>query len=133
MLTTDWALALSHATSISTSKCPMLIKSQFQYLLPAIWTSLADDCILRHHSEVLSGDNVAVTGGSDKDIRAGGSILHSSYLKAFHHRLKGIDGVNLGDDYASPVIAEGCSALVMVNVENEDNLIDQHTPLPTSP
>lgn len=82
---------------------------------------------------MLSGDDVAVTGGSDKDIRARGSILHSSYLKAFHHSLEGIDGVNLGDNYASPVIAEGCSALVIVNVENEDNLIEQHTPLPTSP
>ena len=78
-------------------------------------------------------DDVTVTSGSDKYIRARGSILHSSYLKAFHHGLEGIDGVNLSDDYASPIIAEGCGTLIMVNVDNADNLIDQRTPLPTSP
>lgn len=82
---------------------------------------------------MFSGDDVAITSGGDKDVRAGGNILHSGNFKADHCSLESIDGVNLGDNDASSVVAKGFSTLVVVNMKNGNDLTDQPTPLPTSP
>lgn len=46
---------------------------------------------------MLRGDDVPVTGRSDKNVRAGGRLVHARNLVARHGRLERIDRVNLGD------------------------------------
>lgn len=73
-------------------------------------SDVADDGVLLHDGEVLAGDDVTVSGGGDEDVGLGGSLLHGGDLVAGHGGLEGVDGVNLGDDDARSVRAEGLGA-----------------------
>ena len=64
---------------------------------------LRDDRILLHDLEVLSGDDVPVTGGGNKNVGARSSFLHSSDLVTSHSSLKSVDGVDLSDDDTSSI------------------------------
>lgn len=83
-------------------------KNTLQYLL-------ADDGILYHDFEVLGGDDIPVSGGGHKDIRASRSIFHRSDLESSHSSLESVDGVNLGDQDSSTIRTERLGALRMVS------------------
>ena len=73
--------------------------------------NVADNGILGHDLKVLACDDVAVTSGGDEDVGPGSSILHGGDLVASHGSLEGVDGVDLGDENAGTIGAEGLSAL----------------------
>ena len=64
---------------------------------------LGDDSVLRHGLEVLGSNNVPVTSGSNKDIAARSSLVHGGDFVAGHSSLKGVDGIDLGDDDTSTI------------------------------
>src|SRR5690349_18377990 len=74
MFWTDWALALSQATSISTSKWPMS-GHQGQHKRGQSWRRremgekrTADDGIVGHGLEVLANQDVTAASGGDEDL-----------------------------------------------------------------
>lgn len=73
--------------------------------------SLANNSVLGHDFKVLASDNVTVTSGRNKDVGAGGSVLHGAHFVTGHGGLEGVDGVNLGDEDTGTVSAEGLGAL----------------------
>lgn len=74
-------------------------------------TNVANYGVLLHDLEMLADNDVSVTGGSDKDVGSGSSVLHGGDLVAGHGGLEGVDGVNLGDQDSSTVSSEGLGAL----------------------
>ena len=74
-------------------------------------TNVANNGILGHQREVSASDNVAVTGGGNKDVGTSSSLFHRGDFVASHRRLEGIDGVNLRDEDTSSIRAEGLGAL----------------------
>ena len=72
---------------------------------------LRNNSVLRHDLEVLCGDDIPVTGGGDEDVGTRSSFLHGRDLVASHRGLKGIDGVNLGDQDTRAIGAERLGAL----------------------
>ena len=81
--------------------------------------NVGDDSILRHSLKMLSGDDVPVAGGSDKDIAAGSSVLHGGDLVASHSGLEGVDGINFSDQDASTVRLERLRTLII----DEDRIL----------
>lgn len=65
--------------------------------------SLGDDSVLLHGLKVLRSDDVAVTGGSNEDVSAGGSFFHGGDLVTSHSSLKCVDGVDLRDKDTSTI------------------------------
>jgi hypothetical protein len=74
-------------------------------------TNIGDNCILGHNLEVLSGNDVSVTGSGDKDVTTGSSLLHCGDLITSHGSLESVDRVNLGNNDTSTVRSEGFGAL----------------------
>ena len=72
---------------------------------------LRNNSVLRHDLEVLCGDDVPVTSSGDKDVGTRSSLLHGCHLVTCHRSLEGIDGVDLGDEHAGAIGAEGLRAL----------------------
>ena len=72
---------------------------------------LRNDSVLGHDLEVLRRDDVAVTSGGDENVGTGSSLLHGRDLVTCHRSLEGIDGVDLGDEHAGAIGAEGLRAL----------------------
>ena len=66
-------------------------------------TDVGDDGVFDHDLEVLAGDNVPVSGGSDEDVGAGSGIFHGRDFETSHRGLESVDWVNLGDKDASAV------------------------------
>lgn len=73
--------------------------------------SLADDGVLGHGREVLATDDVAAASGGDEDVSLRSSVFHGGDLETGHRGLESVDGVDLGDDDAGSVGAEGLGAL----------------------
>jgi hypothetical protein len=92
---------------------------------------LADNGILRHDVEVLSGNDVSVTGGGDENVGPVGSVLHRADLVASHGGLEGVDGVDLGNENSGTVRSERFGALEISAFPV--NSIIKLTPFPTSP
>lgn len=59
-----------------------------------------------------TSDDIPVSSGGDEDVRPGSSVLHGGDFVAGHGSLKGVDGVDLGDQHASTVGLEGFGALL---------------------
>lgn len=96
---------------------------------------LGNNGVFGHHEEVLGGDNVAVTGGGDEKIGAGGSILHGRDLVSGHRSLEGVDGIDLSDQDTGTIGAQSLSALAERRQQSngEQSKEKTRTPLPTSP
>jgi hypothetical protein len=60
---------------------------------------------------VGTGDDVPVASGGHKDVGAVSGVLHGGNLVSGHGSLKGIDGIDLGDQNASTIGLEGFGAL----------------------
>lgn len=74
-------------------------------------TDVADDGILLHDAEVVTGDDVSAASGRDEDLALRSGLFHGSDLVTGHRSLEGVDGVNLGDDDSGTVGSERLSAL----------------------
>lgn len=64
---------------------------------------LANNGVLGHDLEVLTSDDVPVTGGSNKHICAGSSLFHCCDFVTGHRSLKSVDGINLSDNDTSTI------------------------------
>jgi len=73
-------------------------------------SDVADDGILQHHLEVTALDDSGATGGSDEDAGLLGGLVHGRDFVAFHGGLKGVDGIDLGDQDAGAESAKSLSA-----------------------
>jgi hypothetical protein len=60
-------------------------------------TDVADDGVVGHLLEVLSGQDVSASSGGDEDLSAGGSLGHGEDLVSRDGGLEGVDGVDLSD------------------------------------
>ena len=97
---------------------------------------VADNRVFRHQLEMTSEDHVAAAGRGDEDLPTGGGLFHRGHFVAFHRCLKGVDGVDLGDDHASTQrLHRVGTALPDVAVAgNHDNLAgDHHVSRPLDP
>jgi len=61
-------------------------------------TDVADNGIVPHDVEVVTGDDVSAASGGDEDLALRSSLLHVGDLVSSHRSLEGVDGVNLGDN-----------------------------------
>lgn len=61
-------------------------------------TNVADDGVVWHGLKVLADENVTASGGSDKDLSLGSSLLHWHNLEARDGGLESVNRVNLGND-----------------------------------
>jgi len=72
---------------------------------------LGNNGILLHDLKVLADNDVSVTGGGNKDVGSGSSILHGSDLVTGHGSLEGVDGVDFGNDNSGTVRSERLGTL----------------------
>jgi hypothetical protein len=91
-------------------------------------TNVANNGIVAHNLKVLANENVTATGGGDKDLTLGSSLLHGDYRVALYSSLKGVDGVNLGDEDTGTHAAESIgTALADITVTgNNGDLAGNH-------
>jgi hypothetical protein len=61
---------------------------------------VANDSIVLHDGEVVSRDDISTTGCGDEDVSLRSSLFHGEDFVSFKTSLKGIDGVDLGDEDA---------------------------------
>ena len=85
---------------------------------------VADDGVVLHLVHVLAGDDVDVAGGGDEDVAELAGVVHGHDLEAFHARLQGADGIDLGDEDRGAGAAEGLgAALADVAVAADDGFL----------
>ena len=65
------------------------------------------DRLILHLGHVFEGDDVLVTGGGDVDVGTTEGFLDGGDFESFHSSLEGVDRINLGDDDAGALTAEG--------------------------
>src|SRR5690606_37179624 len=64
--------------------------------------NVADDGVVLHLAHVLASDDVTTAGRGDEDVALRSGLFHGGHFVPFHRGLQGIDGVDLGDQHASP-------------------------------
>ena len=74
--------------------------------------TLAHDSILGHDGKVLCGDDVPVAGGGDEHVGTVRGVFHGGDLVASHGSLESVDGIDLGDDDAGSIRAQGLCTLL---------------------
>lgn len=128
MLTHSAALALSQATSISTSKWPMLQDRELRYKAQIQPNLLGDDGVLGHGLEMGASDDVSAASGGDEDVTAGSSLLHGGDLVTGHSGLEGVDRIDLGDDDSGTVRSEGLGTTLtnITEAGNDSDLTGKH-------
>merc|ERR1712020_796689 len=91
-------------------------------------TDVADDGVVLHLHEVLSGDDVLAPGGGHEDVAPGDGIVHGGHLESLAGGLESVDGVNLRDDNPAAETLQGRSAaLTDISVSgNTCDLSGQH-------
>jgi len=78
-------------------------------------TDVGDDGVFDHDLEVLAGDDVPVSGGSDEDVGAGSGVFHGRDFETSHGSLEGIDWVDLGNKNSRAVRPQSFGALEIVH------------------
>lgn len=73
----------------------VFIKSRFWH---RVMEHTANNGIILHDLEVLSGQDVSATGGGNEDLTLRSGLGHGGNLETRNGGLEGVDGVNLGDD-----------------------------------
>lgn len=88
----------------------------------------ANNGVVTHNLKVLANKNVTATGGGDEDLTLGSSLLHGDDLVSLNSGLKGVDGVNLGDEDTGTHAAESIgTALADITVtSNNGDLAGNH-------
>ena len=72
---------------------------------------LAHDGVFWHDLEMLCGDNISVTGGSDKDVGLNSCLFHGGHFITSHSSLESIDGINFSNDNTSTIRSERLGTL----------------------
>jgi len=70
---------------------------------------------------VLANNDVSVTGGGNKDVGSGSSLLHGGDLVTGHGSLEGVDGIDLGNDDSGTVRSEGLGTTLSDITETGDD------------
>ncbi len=73
-------------------------------------TDIAHNGLIGHGLHMGAGNHLQVAGAGDEDVAHRRGLLHGHHPVAFHGRLQGADGVNLGDQYCCPHAAQGLGA-----------------------
>jgi hypothetical protein len=63
-------------------------------------SNVTNDSVILHGRKVFAGDDVATSGGGDKDVSLRGSFFHGEDFEAFETCLEGVDGIDFGDEDA---------------------------------
>ena len=71
---------------------------------------VAHDGLVLHLRHVVMGDHAAVAGGGDEDVGLVAGVVHGHHPVAFHGRLQGADGVDLGDPHLGRQGLQGLGA-----------------------
>ena len=78
--------------------------------------------LVLHPGHVLDADHPLVARSGDEDIADLENVLQASDLEALHGRLQGTYGVDLGDNYAGTLSADGlCAALAHISIAADDH------------
>ena len=90
--------------------------------------NVAENGVVGHLLEVLVGQDVNATSGSDEDLATRSGIFHGHNLVTLHSGLKGVDGVNLGNQDAGSHSGQGLSAsLADISItSNDGSLTSNH-------
>lgn len=81
----------------------------------------ANDSIVGHGLEVAACEDVTAAGGRDEDLADGSSLLHRRHFVASHSCLKGIDGIDFGDqDAGAHVVQSLGTALANITKAGHD-------------
>jgi hypothetical protein len=84
-------------------------------------TDVADNGVVGHGREVLTGKDVTAASSGDKDLTLGSSLLHGGDLVARDGSLESVDGVNLGDNDTSTHAMESLGAALANITETSDD------------
>jgi hypothetical protein len=84
-------------------------------------TDVADDGVVGHSLEVHAGKNVTATSGGDENLTLRSGLLHGGDLEAGDSSLKGVDGVDLGDNDTGTHAVESLGAALADITETSDN------------
>ena len=82
---------------------------------------VADDRLVLHPLHLRSRDDVLVARRGDEDVGGLDDVLERRDLVALHRRLQRADRVDLGDDHASALAAQGLGAALADVAEAEDD------------
>lgn len=69
--------------------------------------NVADNGIISHGLKVPCDNDVPAARGRDKDLTKGGSLFHGGNLIPLNGSLKGIDGIDFGDDHTRTSVVQG--------------------------
>jgi len=77
---------------------------------------------------VLSSDDVSVSGGGNKDVGLGGSLLHGDDLVTSHSGLESVDRIDLGNENSASVGLErlGASLSNVSETSDDGDLSGEH-------
>ena len=71
---------------------------------------VADDRLVFHLEHVLQGDDVAIAGAGDVNVRLAQGGFDGGHFKPFHRGLQGVDRVDLRHDHAGAEAAQAVGA-----------------------
>ena len=71
---------------------------------------VADDGFVFHLHHVIVGDHMVVAGGGDEDVAQRRGLFHGHHPVAFHGRLEGADGIDLGHPDGGTHATQGLGA-----------------------
>ena len=78
---------------------PAVVAQRIDVDLVVEVADVAHDRLVFHAAHVLVGDDVVVAGGGDENVGLVAGFFHGHHAVAFHRRLQGADGVDLGDPH----------------------------------
>mmetsp|Transcript_2666 Transcript_2666/g.5096 ORF Transcript_2666/g.5096 Transcript_2666/m.5096 type:complete len:493 (-) Transcript_2666:17-1495(-) len=82
---------------------------------------VSNDGVVLHLGHHVGHEDALVAGGGDEDVGGGNDILEGNDGEALHARLKGADGVDLGDEDNSSLGAHGMGASLSDVAEAADD------------
>ena len=90
-------------------------------------SDVSNDGVVLHQLHVLGHEDALVSGGGDEDVGLGDNLVEGADGESLHARLKGADGVNLGDVDDASAGAEGLGAsLSDISESADDSLLSGH-------
>ena len=85
-------------------------------------TNVADNGVVAHGFKVFTNKDVSATGSGDENLAERGSFVHGDDLVARNGSLKGIDGVDLGDeDVGTETVKSLSTALANITKTGDDS------------
>lgn len=90
--------------------------------------NVANYCVVTHHREMCSSDDVSATSGGDENLGKRSSFLHCGDLVAGYGSLKGVDGIDFCDNNASTHALKSLSTTLadIAETSNNGNFASNH-------